>query len=321
MKLVILGSGNWGLAVAGTFSGCGEVIVWGKDEQDLKKAQASVSTSSMNDVAMEVKYSQPLSQKDILMIAVPSSVMRQVGWEVAKFLRGKSLTVVSLSKGLEQPGFKTMSQVLVEELPQCKIAVISGPTIAKEVSEGKATKAILASYDIDCLMRLKKTFENPLLRFELSLNIVEVEFCAALKSVIAIGVGIADGLNLGKNFMGLLLTYGLHEFMTIGKFLGISTEQVLGIGGLGDLITTSWSTDSRNHRFGYLLAQKVATKEALKQVGMVVEGVRVAKDVARLASLNVPVNIFSAVAAIIDEPTEENLAKFVKTMIEDRGIS
>jgi len=321
MRLVVLGSGDWGLAIAGALKNCGELRVWAKDKKEMRLAKKILTAKTTDDVPIEVKYSQPLLETDILMIAVPSSAMRQVGREAADFLRKKSLTIVSLSKGLQQPGFKTMSQILTEELPQCKIAVISGPTIAKEVGEGKPAKAILASSDVDCLMGLKEALANPFLKFELSLKVVEVEFCAALKSVIAIGAGIADGLSLGRNFIGLLLTYGLHEFITIGRFLGISTQQVLGIAGLGDLITTSWSTDSRNHQFGYLLAKKVSSKQALKQVGMVVEGIRIAKDVSRLASLNVPVDIFRAIADVIDNPTEQNLGQFVNVVIEHRGVS
>jgi len=118
-----------------------------------------------------------------------------------------------------------------------------------------------------------------------------------------------------------LLTYGMQEFMELGRFFGISTQQMLGIAGLGDLITTCWSSNSRNHRFGYLLSQKVSVQEALNEVGMVVEGIRVAKDVAQLVNLNVPVEIFSAIAAVIDEPSDETLAAFVKVVSEYRGSS
>ncbi len=231
------------------------------------------------------------------------------------------MIVVSASKGLEQPGFKTNSCVLREELPHCKIGAISGPTIAREVGQGMPAKAVLAAYDVETLTQIKCALDNPVLKFELSLRVVEVEFCAALKGVIAIGAGIADGLNLGKNFMGLLLTYGMQEFMELGRFLGISTHQMLGIAGLGDLITTCWSTNSRNHRFGCLLAKKVPVKQALSEVGMVVEGIRVAKDVAQLVNLNVQVEIFNAIAAVIDEPSDETLAAFVKVVSEYRGSS
>ena len=324
MKVVLLGSGNWGLAMASVFSQARPVVVWAKDEHELENARKNLAANyryNAEKLVLEVKYSRELSPDDILIVAVPSSLVREVARETAKFLKGRSLIVVSASKGLEQPGFKTNSCVLREELPQCKIGAISGPTIAKEVGEGRPAKAVLAAYDVESLMRMKYALDNPVLKFELSLRVVEVEFCAALKGVIAIGAGIADGLNLGKNFMGLLLTYGMQEFMELGRFFGISTQQMLGIAGLGDLITTCWSSNSRNHRFGYLLSQKVSVQEALNEVGMVVEGIRVAKDVAQLVNLNVPVEIFSAIAAVIDEPSDETLAAFVKVVSEYRGSS
>ncbi|MHA2067912.1 MAG: NAD(P)H-dependent glycerol-3-phosphate dehydrogenase, partial [Candidatus Thorarchaeota archaeon] len=299
-------------------------VIWAKDGNELAKAQNILNKNPKyrsEHLALEIKYNQPLSTDDVIIVAVPSAVIRQLSREIAEFQGGRPLTIVSASKGLEQPGFKTMSQVLTEELPQCRIGVLTGPTIAWEVGEGKRTKAVLAAYDVACLMRLKNILDTPSLLFELSLDPVAIEFCAALKGVIAIGTGIADSLELGRNFMGLLLTYGLHEFITIGRFLGISTNHVLSIAGLGDLITTAWSTQSRNYKFGRLLAQEVPMKDALKEVGMVVEGVRVARDVAQLARLNVSVDIFSAIAAIIDNPTEENLANFVKVILEYRSMA
>lgn len=320
MKTVVLGSGDWGLAFSSVLRGSDELVVWCRDERELAKAENNILEIGLSNVKAELKYSSPLSSKDVLVVAVPSSVMRLVAQELSVFLGGEKPIILSLSKGLDQPGFKTMSQVLLEELPHCSIGIISGPTIAKEILAGKEAKAILAAYDIDTLMNLQCLFNNSPLKLELSLKVVEIEFCAALKGVIAIGTGIATGLELGENFMGLLLTYGLHEFMEIGKFLGISTQQILGIGGLGDLITTSWSSNSRNHRFGCLLAQQISKEMALKEVGMVVEGVQIAKDIAKLASLNVSVGIFRAIANIIDSPTEENLNGFVNTILEHKGI-
>lgn len=318
MKVVILGSGDWGLAFSSLLGDVDELVVWCKDQHELERAESNISEMGLSNLRVELKYSSPLLSEDVLVVAVPSSVMRLVSQELAGYLGDEKPTIISLSKGLDQPSFKTMSQVLLEELPLCPIGIISGPTIAKEILEGKKAKAILAAYDISTLLKLKDMLNNSKLYLELSLEVVEIEFCAALKGVIAIGAGIANGLELGKNFMGLLLTYGLHEFIEIGKFLGISTQQILGIGGLGDFITTSWSSNSRNCRFGYLLAQHMPREKALKEVGMVVEGVQVAQDIAKLASLNVSVDIFEVIASIIDSPSEENLNRFVNVILKHR---
>lgn len=316
MSLVILGSGNWGSALATVLAPGAEVVLWTRSDS---KGGPTPRDGSSGTIVRERMYSRPLSEDDILIIAVPSAAIRDVGQQLSDHLGKTSITIVSASKGLSQPGFRTMSQVLLEALPHCRVAVLSGPNIASEVGAGKPAKAVLAAYDVACLTQLRKELDNDTLKFELSLCAVEVEFCAALKGVIAIAVGIADGLDLGRNFVGLLLTYGIHEFMAVGQFLRISTHEVLSIAGLGDLITTCWSTESRNYKFGRLLARQVPSAKALKEVGMVVEGVRVATDIAGLASLNVAVEIFGSVAAVIENPSKENLDRFVQTVLEYRG--
>jgi glycerol-3-phosphate dehydrogenase (NAD(P)+) len=323
MSIFVLGSGNWGLTLAMLFSEKHRVFVWAMDEKEAEKARqdmAQMGIGNKGNIQIQLKYSKQLSAEDILVVAVPSGAFPCVADEISAYIKDCPLTVVSVSKGLIQPGFKTISQILKEKLPQCRIGVITGPTIANEVMASKPAKAVLAAYDVECLMRLKDVFQNRGLHFELSLQVKEVEFCASLKGVIAIGAGIADGLNLGRNFLGLLLTYGVHEFLAIGKFLGISTQQVLSIAGLGDLIATCWSSDSRNHSFGRLLAQKMPMEKALKQVGMVVEGVRCAQDITALASLNVSLPLICSIAQTIEQPTEENLNKFVNVVLDYKGI-
>jgi glycerol-3-phosphate dehydrogenase (NAD(P)+) len=322
MKLVVLGSGNWGLTLALLFSEKNRVYIWAKNEQEALIARENLEQSKIGNktnIIVDVKYARPLTAEDVLIVAVPSGVLPVVAQELSNFIKGCPLTVISASKGLVQPGFKTISQVLHEKLHQCHIGVITGPTIANEVMASKPAKAVLAAQDVECLLRLKEVFQNQLLHFELSLNVKEVEFCASLKGIIAVAAGIADGLGHGKNFMGLLLTYGLHEILAIGKFLGIATEQVLSIAGLGDLIATCLSEDSRNHRFGELMAQKTPTEEALKEVGMVVEGVRGAQDITALATLNLSLPLIYSIAQVIQLPTEESLNNFVNTVLDYKG--
>lgn len=323
MRIVILGTGNWGLTLALLFSEKQRIRLWAKEEHELTKAKENLvqmMIGNKSNIEVAIKYTSPLSKDDILIVAVPSGVLPIIAEEIVGFIQDCPLTVVSVSKGLIQPGFKTISQILQEKLPYCRIGVITGPTIADEIVSAKPAKAVLATHDVECLMRLKEELQNNYLHFELSLNVKEVELCAALKGVIAIGAGIADGLNLGKNFMGLLLTYGIHEFISIGKFLGISTQHVLSIAGLGDLVATCWSTDSRNHRFGMLLAREIPVDKALKQVGMIVEGVRCAQDITTLASLNVSLPLIYSIAQVINNPAQETLRKFVDTVLDYKGI-
>ena len=304
------------------FSAEHEVYIWAKDELEAMQAREKLKKNIMGNnanICVEVKYSRPLTAADILIVAVPSGVVPLVAEELSCFTKGCPLTILSASKGLIQPGFKTISQVLQMKLPQCNVGVISGPTIANEVMNLKPAKAVLAAQNVECLLRLKDVLQNNLLHFELSLNVKEVEFCASLKGIIAIGAGIAEGLGHGKNFMGLLLTYGVQEILIIGNFLGISTGQILSIAGLGDLVATCLSGDSRNHRFGKLLAQKTSKETALKEVGMVVEGVRGAQDVKGLAVLNLSLPLIYSIDLVISKPTEESLNNFVDTVLHYKG--
>ena len=145
------------------------------------------------------------------------------------------------------------------------------------MAAGLPSKAVLASHDLTALTKVARSLRNQTLIFELSRDVDGVELCAALKGVIAVGVGIVDGLALGDNMTALLMTSGLREFVEIAEFLEIRHKTIYGIAGLGDLITTCISPNSRNRRFGRLLGQGVSTEEALKQVGMVVEGVQMAR--------------------------------------------
>jgi glycerol-3-phosphate dehydrogenase (NAD(P)+) len=322
MRLIVLGSGNWGMALALLFSEKSRVYLWAKDAQEALAARENLKQSELGNktnVFVEVKYARPLSAEDIVIVAIPSGALPVVAEELSCFIRDCPLTVISVSKGLIQPGFKTISQVLREKLPQCHIGIITGPTIASEIMASKPAKAVLAAQDVECLLRVKSVLQNQLLHFELSLNVKEAEFCASLKGIIAIAAGIAVGLGHGKNFMGLLLTYGVHEILAIGKFLGISTDQILSIAGLGDLIATCLSEDSRNHRFGVLMAQNKTTEEALKEVGMIVEGVRGAQDITALATLNLSLPLIYSIAQVIQQSTEESLKNFVNTVLDYRG--
>ena len=322
MAIVILGSGDWGLALTRALSQKSKVTVWAENEHEQIRAQQQLQTANLAHpahVLLQTKYARPLADDDILLIAVPSGVMRQVAEELKQNLNGARPIVISVSKGLYQPGYKTMTQLLAEYVPQCELGVISGPTIGNEINQGKPAKAILAAYDVTTLMKIKDALENDVLLFELSLKVREIEFCASLKGGIAIGAGIAAGLELGKNFTGLLLTYGMHEFMNVAGFLDIPQEQLFGIAGLGDLIATCLSTDSRNYRFGVLLSQGVPRDQALREVGMVVEGIRIAKDIAQLARLNAELPILDAISQVANDPSPQTLDHFVQAVLMHRS--
>lgn len=319
MKTIVVGAGNWGTTLACIFSNHHHVSLWTNSashaleinsQRENKKYLKGIRLPPM--VRAIEKFAEPVRDDDIIIIAVPSSKVRDVAHELRQVIRIQP--IVCASKGFEHQSLKTMSEVIQDELPTTPVIVLTGPNIAREVAEGKPTKAVLASKDFAAVTRVVRILKNDHLKFEVCRDVKGVELCAALKGIIAIGVGIADGLCLGKNFTGILMTYGLREFTQISEFMGISVKTIYGIAGLGDLIATCLSRNSRNWRFGYLLGKGAQRDRALQRVGMVVEGVQMAKTIAELGDLNIPIPLFSTISKIIFEPNGHLPHKFINCL-------
>ena len=320
MRIVVIGAGNWGTTLACIFAENSDVSIRTKTKDQAERLNLNHENSKyLNHVRIPEKvtavcgFEEQIEDDDIVVIAVPSKQVRSVAKELNKHLNGQ--IIVSASKGFEHSSFKTLSEVIKEEIPDSPVIVLSGPNIAREIAEGKPSKSVLASSDIGSTARVAKIFKNRFLAFEMCSDIKGVELCAALKGIIAIGVGICEGLGLGKNFTSLIMTYGLREFKAISEFLGISEKTIYGIAGLGDLIATCLSTESRNWRFGHLIGSGVDRDSALKEVGMVVEGVQMAKTIVELEDLNISIPLFNTISRIIFKPNGYLPDKFVDCLI------
>ena len=319
MKIVVLGAGNWGTTLACLFADNNDVSLWTRTKEHAESInQNRENIKNLKGIKLPdrvkaaYKFDQKINNDDIVLIAVPSNQVRPVLQELKKHLNGQ--IIVSASKGFEHQSFKTISEVINDEITDSPVIVLSGPNIAREIAEGKPTKSVLASMDIASAAKVAKVFKNNCLSFEVCSDIKGVELCAALKGIIAIGVGISEGLELGKNFTGLILTYGLKEFKAISEFLGITEKTIYGIAGLGDLIATCLSTNSRNWRFGNLIGRGMDRNTALQEVGMVVEGVQMAKTIVELEELNISIPLFNTISRIIFEPNGDNKEKFIKCL-------
>jgi glycerol-3-phosphate dehydrogenase (NAD(P)+) len=222
--------------------------------------------------------------------------------------------MVNVSKGVEHTNLMTVGHTLCTRMPRMRFATLSGPTIARELAEGLPAKAVLASKDVALLFHLQTILDNDLLKFEFSRDIRGVELAASLKGLIAIAVGIADGLGFKTNITGLIMTYGLREFNTVMQFLGVQSETVYGIAGMGDLITTCMSPNSRNRRFGQFLAKGLSRDEALQEVGMVVEGVTMALTIQKLAKFNLSIPLISCITRIIFEDVKDIRGELIATL-------
>lgn len=307
MRIFVLGAGNWGTNLAVLFAAKNTVCLWTADENESQTINAAKAAGKAwhgvlipDNMSVEPKYSRPLNKEDLIILAIPSRKMDEVAAELAALPIAPGM-VLNVSKGLKHSSLHTSGYIVQKHLTGVRYATLSGPTIAAELAAGLPAKAVLASTDVSLLLHLNETLANPLLGFEFSRDVEGVELCGALKGLIAMAVGIADGLGLQTNVIGLIMTYGLHEFRTVLRFLGKPASTVYGIAGMGDLITTCLSHDSRNRTFGKLLASGCSTREALDKVGMVVEGVSMARTVTDLGKFNLHIPLITFVSQVIFE--------------------
>jgi len=321
MGVVIIGTGNWGSTLAGVVNPKQPVRMWCESADWIDRTKEylkEVVGADRPGITVEVAFSSKLSADDVAIIVVPSSQIAAVAEQIKQV--GKPYPIlVTASKGLERKTFRTMSQVMQEVLPDATVAVLSGPNIAKEIADGRPAKAVIGCENVTALLHTAKALRSDRLWLDMTRDTVDLELCAAMKGVFAIGAGVIMQRKMGANFMGLMMTFGLREIAEVGKFLGVSSAHIFGITGLGDLVGTCFSPDSRNYRLGELLAAGVPLQEALDRVGMVVEGAMTASAVSEMAVLRLPVPLFTAIAQIVEQPGEESIRKFERTLLEYPG--
>lgn len=303
--IVVIGSGNWGVTLASLFSKCRPTRVWTIDAATAKHLNANRGNPVPicpqpipAALTIEEKYATDFDPNQTLVVlAVPSGQVRAAARELRQ--HAAHPLVLSVSKGFDAEQQRTMSEVIKDEIPGACVVVLTGPTIANEVAQGKPTKAVLACEDLMHLALVKEALRNEVISFEVSRNPQHHEICAALKGIVAIAAGLAEGLELGANVGGVLMTEGLRELATVASFFGIPENVVFGISGAGDLITTCISQDSRNRRLGMLLARGRTLPQALDEVRMTVEGVAMSKTIETLWALDVSIPLFHMVNAIL----------------------
>lgn len=279
-KIGVIGSGSWGTAISATLAENGhKVTIWSylKDEYEmLNKFHEHKSFLPGVVLPDSVSYTNSIEEAvkgmDMIVIATPSFAVRSTVKEVKKYYENQ--TVVSIAKGFEDKTLLCLSEVIEDELkPFKKVCVLSGPSHAEEVGKKMATTLVAASENTDIAKEVQDTFMCEYLRIYTSTDVVGVQLGAALKNVISLCVGIADGLGYGDNLKAALMTRGMAEIIRLGVKMGGRIETFSGLSGIGDLIVTCTSMHSRNRRAGVLIGKGVSPEEAKKQVGMVVEGI------------------------------------------------
>lgn len=299
MKTVaVIGSGSWGTALAIQLKRAGNnVILWSFKEDE---AAAILSERENKEFLPGIKLDsdivitskdEDVTWADMIVFSTPSKFVRNMAKRFAPFVKENQI-VVNVAKGLEEGSLLRLSQVIKEEIPQCRVAVLSGPSHAEEVGRNMATAIVAASEDVSVAEEVQNTFMTPMFRVYTNSDIVGVELGGALKNLIALAAGISDGCGFGDNTKAALMTRGLHEISRLGVAMGAKRETFAGLAGVGDLIVTCTSMHSRNRRAGILLGQGKTLKEALDEVHMVVEGVsnaKVAYELSKKLNINMPI--------------------------------
>ena len=290
--VAVVGAGSWGTALAIQFARSGRSTrLWGRDRARL----AAMAQARRNDrylaagafppsLAVEVELAQALRGACDVLIAVPSHAFRSVLGELAPLLTAQ-MRLAWATKGFELPSGLLPHQVAREVLGANRaVAVLSGPTFAREVGAGLPTAMTIASPDAEFATTLAQDLSSEQFRAYTSTDIVGVEVGGGVKNVLAVGAGLSDGLGFGANTRVALITRGLAEMMRLGVALGAQRDTFMGLAGLGDLVLTCTDDQSRNRRFGLELAAGKTPSQALADIGQVVEGYPAAKAVRTVAA-------------------------------------
>ncbi len=289
-KVSVLGSGSWGTAMAVCLANNGhEVLLWSrKEETTAELLKTHINQKYLPDVVLpeNMKYTSDISacgeNADVIIVATPSHTVREVSENISPYINDGQI-IVSISKGFDMKKYNRLSQVIKEEIPNCTVAAMSGPSHAEEVVKRLPTTNVVASEDIEVAKYIQKIFNSQHFRVYTTDDIVGVELGGSLKNVIALCAGISDGLGYGDNTKAALMTRGMAEIIRLGLAMGARYETFTGLSGIGDLIVTCTSMHSRNRCAGILIGQGKSPEEAQKQVKMVVEGVKTAKAVKKLS--------------------------------------
>ncbi len=296
-NVAVVGSGSWGMALANHLAEMGDAVkVWSFTEEEKNLINNERKCMFIPDMVLDEKIYcsndvvEVVKDADYIFHVTPSKVTRNVFKQYKDYVKDKPIVICS--KGLENATLKTLDEVMLEELPTAKIAAFSGPSYATEVVKHIPTAIILASKHDDVLDEVSSLLMNEYMRIYKSRDVVGVEVGGALKNIIAFCAGICAELNFGTNAEAALITRGLAEITRLGEKMGADKNTFFGLSGLGDLILTCSSDESRNRRAGRLIGKGKTIEEAKKEIGMTIESVEnieVAKKLAEKYDVEMPI--------------------------------
>lgn len=281
----VIGAGTWGIALARLLTNSGhDVTVWSAlpeeiDELSTTKRHKNLPGMVIPNATRFTKDIEEVCQsKDILLFAVPSVFVRPTASMLASYIPDDQI-IVDVAKGIEPNTLLTMSQVIKDELSKTpgheniSLVALSGPTHAEEVARDLPATIVSSCTDMSIARKVQDVFMNTYLRVYTNPDIEGIELCGAVKNIMALAAGISSGLCYGDNARAALITRGLAEITRLGTAMGCREQTFSGLAGVGDLIVTATSQHSRNNRCGFLIGQGMTPEQAIKEVGMVVEGI------------------------------------------------
>ena len=326
----VLGAGTWGMALARMLCVSGhEVTVWSALPEEIDTLSATRVHKNLPGMTIpqELGFTKSIEEvctgKDIVLFAVPSVFVRSTAAKARPYLPDGQI-LVDVAKGVEPDTLLTMTEVLADELGKAdgpknfRLVALSGPTHAEEVAIDLPTTIVSASPDAEAAQLVQETFTSTCMRVYTNPDIKGVELSGAMKNVIALGVGISTGLGYGDNARAALITRGIAEIARLGVAMGCNVHTFAGLAGIGDLIVTATSMHSRNNRAGILIGKGKTPAEAVKEVGMVVEGMNALPAALELSDkYQVEMPIVHTVDAIVNHGM--SAAEAVRALM-DRGL-
>lgn len=326
-KVNVLGAGSWGTALSLLLNKNGhQVKLWSALEDEVKLLQEKREHPTKlpgvhipEAVEITGDLEDCLKDPDVVVLAVPSPFTRSTARQMAPYVK-KNQIIVNVAKGVEEKTLMTLSEIISEEIPVANVCVLSGPSHAEEVGREIPTTCVVSAETRETAEYLQGIFMSPVFRVYTTPDILGVELGGALKNVIALAAGTADGLGYGDNTKAALITRGIAEIARLGTRMGARMETFYGLSGIGDLIVTCASVHSRNRKAGYLMGQGRTMKQAMDEVQMVVEGVysaKAAKSLAEKYGVDVPIIMEVNKVLFEDKPAADAVRDL---MVRDKKV-
>lgn len=308
IRVAVIGAGSWGTTVATLAARNAETILWARRPEVADEINTSHTNSRyFGDLALTDRLvatdslAEAVGNADVLVMGVPSHGFRETLGDVAHHLR-PWVPVVSLAKGLEEGSRMRMTDIVKEILPGHPAGVLTGPNLAREILEGQAAASVVAMTEPHIAEALQRVFSSNLFRVYTNPDVIGCEIAGALKNIIALAAGMADGLGTGDNTRAAVITRGLAELSRLGVAMGGRTETFNGLAGMGDLVATCISKQSRNRSVGEELGKGRKIEDIIDEMNMVAEGVKTSKVVVEIANeLGVDVPICEEINAVVHE--------------------